>query len=85
MYMQVTINVPEEVAEAAQAQGLSVEAYIEDMVARIGRLRELHDASKLDRKELTAEAEPPTGDAPAFRPVRIRGEELSATILRNRR
>lgn len=34
MYMQVTINVPEEVAAAAQAQGLSVQAYIEEMVVR---------------------------------------------------
>ena len=32
--MQVTINVPEEVAAAAQAQGLSVQAYIEEMVVR---------------------------------------------------
>ena len=32
--MQVTINVPEELTSAARARGLSIEAYIEEMVAR---------------------------------------------------
>jgi post-segregation antitoxin (ccd killing protein) len=35
--MQVTVNVPEELAKQARARGLAVEAYVEEVLARQSR------------------------------------------------
>jgi hypothetical protein len=72
--MEVTIKIPDKLVAEARARGVPVEVYVQEILAR-----QTLDAAGEQRLQSEAHS------VPDFAPMPIRGENLSSTVLRDRR